>query len=259
MPTRRLVALALPAALALLTLAAASSARQEDGASRFAGKTVVVTGANRGLGLEFAAQYAAAGARVVGTARRPDEATALAATGARVLPLDVTDEASVAALAAALGDAPVHLLINNAGVSGRSWSDLSRAERTRRVLDVNTLGPIRVTEALLPNLLAAEGAVVVNVSSRLGSLAENTTGGYPGYRESKAALNMFTRSLAAEHAAAGLVAVSVSPGWVRTDMGGPGAALEPEESIGGLRAVIEGLGAEQSGRFWNNDGRELDW
>jgi NAD(P)-dependent dehydrogenase (short-subunit alcohol dehydrogenase family) len=265
MPPRRSLS-ALLLTVPFLCLGLLGSAPLQDGsnapaASRFAGRTVVVTGANRGLGLEFATQYMAAGARVVGTARTPDEARELVATGARVLQLDVTDEASVAAFAEALGDGPVHLLINNAGTSGRSLPEtLSRAERTTRVMDVNTFGPMRVTEAVLPNLLASgEGATVVNISSRLGSIAENDSGRYIGYRESKAALNMYSRSLANEHRDAGLLVIPVSPGWVRTDMGGPDAPLSPEQSVGGLVKVIEGLDAEDSGRFLNHDGAVLRW
>ncbi len=245
----------------LLFLAAALPQDDAAPASRFAGKTVVITGANRGLGLEFARQYTALGAHVVGTARKPEEAEELAATGARVLALDVTDDASVAAFDEALGDGPVHLLVNNAGRGSRSLPEgTSRAERARVIMDVNTLGPIRVTEALLDNLRAAgAGATVANMSSYLGSIGENTSAGSDGYRESKAALNMFTRSLAIEEREAGLIVIAMSPGWVRTRMGGESAPLEPEESIGGLVGVIEGLTAEESGRFWHHDGTELAW
>ena len=122
-----------------------------------------------------------------------------------------------------------------------------------------TLCPIRVTEALLPRLLASgEGATVVNISSFLASIT-HTNGGSSGYRESKAALNMTTRSLAVEHGEAGLLVIAMSPGWVRTRMGGEGAPLEPEEAIGGLVEVIEGLTPEHSGRFWHHDGTELPW
>lgn len=261
MNTRRiLLALVLAASPVLLGLASAQDSDATPSPSRFAGKTVVVTGANRGLGLEFAKQFTAAGAHVIGTARDPEAATELAATGARVLQLDVSDDASVAAFAQALGDSPVQLLINNAGMSGRSMIDeVTHVELVRRIFDVNTLGPMRVTDALLPNLIAADEAFIVNVSSRLGSLTENTSGGYHGYRESKAALNMYSRSLAAAHRDDGIVAVCVSPGWVRTDMGGPQAPLSPEESISGLRKVIEGLSPELSGKFLNHDGTELDW
>jgi NAD(P)-dependent dehydrogenase (short-subunit alcohol dehydrogenase family) len=252
--------LVVPACLTLLGLAAVQDVDPASAGSRFLGKTVVVTGANRGLGLELARQYVTAGADVVGTARNPEGATELAATGARVLQLDVADEDSVAAFAEALGESPVHLLINNAGVSGRSLDDtVSHVERVRRIMDVNTLGPMRVTDALLPNLIDAGGASIVNMSSRLGSLADNTSGGYHGYRESKAALNMYSRTLAANHREDGIIAIAVSPGWVRTDMGGPDAPLSPEESIAGLRMVIEELEADDSGKFLNHDGRELEW
>ena len=263
MQTRRSALLSLAAVPVLLGLLGLSTT--QDGAtapaeSRLKGKTVVITGANRGLGLEFAKQYVAAGANVIGTARKPKEATELAATGARVLQLDVADEASVDAFAEAVGDAPVALLVNNAGVSGRSWAgEVGYAELTRRVMDVNTLGPMRVTEALLPNLTATKGGAVVNVSSRLGSIASNTVGKYSGYRESKAALNMYSRSLAFDHADEGLLAICVSPGWVKTDMGGPDADLTPEESITGLRGVIETLDEKQSGLFLNHDGTVLEW
>jgi len=258
--SRRLLALFIAVSSSLLVLAAAQDSGTVPSSSRFAGKVVVVTGANRGLGLELAKQFAVAGADVVGTAREPEAATELAALGVRILQLDVSDDASVAAFAKALGDSPIHLLINNAGMSGRSLIDeVTHVELVRRIFDVNTLGPMRVTDALLPNLIAADGAFIVNMSSRLGSLTENTSGGYHGYRESKAALNMYSRSLAADHRDEGIIAIAVSPGWVRTDMGGPEAPLSPEESISGLRSVIEGLSPESSGKFLNHDGTELEW
>jgi len=262
-PARALLvlALALPVALAAALPPAPSPAGQEaqTRASRFAGRTVVITGANRGLGLEFARQYAAAGAKVVGTARDPETATELAATGARVLPLDVTDGASVAALAKALGGTEIALLVNNAGINGGvSTEEGVDYDRIARILEVNTIGPMRVTHALTPHLAAAGDARVVNVSSIMGSI-ERSSGGGLGYRESKAALNMFTRSYAMEHRADGMVCIAVHPGWVRTDMGGERAPLEPAESIRGLRAVIEGLTAEHTGRFFQHDGEELPW
>ncbi|MFT7668072.1 MAG: NAD(P)-dependent dehydrogenase (short-subunit alcohol dehydrogenase family) [Planctomycetota bacterium] len=246
--------------LALVGLTPVQDAGAPVKASRFAGKNVVITGANRGLGLEFAKQFIAAGANVIGSARKPEGATELAGTGARVLQLDVTDDASVAAFSAAIGKAEVHLLINNAGTSGRSLAGKSsRVEIARFIYDVNTLGPMRVTGALIENLAAPEEAIIVNISSRLGSIAMNEDGGFHGYRESKAALNMFSRSLAAEHQDKGVIAVCVSPGWVRTDMGGPAATLSPQESISGMHKLIEGLAAEDSGKFFKYSGEELAW
>lgn len=225
--------------------------------------TVLVTGANRGLGLEFARQFRAAGWTVIGTARTPAEAETLRQLGARVEPLDVTDAESVAALAQSLEGTPVDLLINNAGISSGGGPgmtieqlDLAAAER---VLQVNTLGPMRVTQALLPNLRAGEGKLIVNITSRLGSIELNERGGYHGYRESKSALNMFTRSIAAELKPEGFTCIVMSPGWVRTRMGGPNARLSPEESIEGMIGVIRSLTPDDTGTFRNHAGERLPW
>lgn len=223
-------------------------------------RTVLVTGANRGLGLELARQYAAAGWQVIGTARSPESATDLKALGVRVLQLDVTDEASVAALARELDETPLDLLINNAGVMDRNGSlgDADMAD-IARVIDVNALGPMRVTRALLPALRRGSGRQVVSITSGLGSIEGNTSGGFYGYRESKAALNMFTRSLAADLKPEGFTCIVISPGWVQTDMGGPSATLTPAESVRGMRAVFDRLTPADSGRFYNHDGTTLPW
>ena len=222
--------------------------------------SVLITGANRGLGLEFARQFHAAGYRVVATARKPDAADTLKALGVRVEQLDVTDPASVAALAKTLANEPLDVLINNAGISGRNRSIASADfQSVERVLSVNTIGPMRVTQALLPNLRKGKRKLVVNISSGLGSIENNTRGGNYGYRESKAALNMFTRSLAAELRPDGFKCIVMSPGWVRTDMGGPAARLSPAESIGAMITVMDGLKPEDSGRFLNYTGKPVPW
>ena len=224
------------------------------------GHTVLITGANRGLGLEFARQYAAAGWNVIGTARAPEGASELNALDVRVMQLDVADPESVAALARDLKGASIDLLINNAGIFPRAGSleetDFAAALQT---YVVNTIGPMRVTRALLPNLRAGAQRKVVSITSGLGSIENNTNGSFYGYRESKAALNMFTRSLAAELRDAGFICVVISPGWVRTDMGGPNANLSPEESVTGMRAVIAGLSSEVTGTYWNYNGEPLPW
>jgi NAD(P)-dependent dehydrogenase (short-subunit alcohol dehydrogenase family) len=223
--------------------------------------TVLITGANRGLGYEFARQYAAAGWTVIGTARDPDEAAELKAiTGVRVEQLDVADAASMEALAKRLDGVAIDLLINNAGVGGGAGriGDLD-LERVERILMVNAIGPMRVTQALLANLRAGQRKTVVNISSGLGSIEGNRGGGSTGYRESKAALNMFTRTIAGELRGEGFIAIAMSPGWVKTDMGGENANLEPETSIAGMRKVIAGLTPEQSGRFWSWDGEQVPW
>lgn len=228
--------------------------------SPWSGLTVVITGANRGLGLEFARQLHADGADVIGTARRPDEATELNALGVRVEQLDVTDPASVEALVASLGDASVDVLLNNAGIFP-SWGGIEEVDpdEVLRVYAVNTVGPIRVTQALLPNLRRGHRKLIMNMSSGLGSIASNDRGTMIGYRESKAALNMFTRSLAAELAAGGFTCIAMSPGWVRTDMGGESAPLSPEESVQGMLSVLAGTVVEDSGRYLDYQGEELDW
>jgi NAD(P)-dependent dehydrogenase (short-subunit alcohol dehydrogenase family) len=223
-------------------------------------QTVFITGANRGLGLEFARQFSAAGWNVIGTSRRPDEAAELKALGVRMLQLDVADQASVDRLESDLGKQAVDLLINNAGIFPRV-STLAEVDfnDVSRTFAVNTLGPMRVTRALLPNLRLGAAKVIVNITSGLGSIADNESGRYYGYRESKAALNMFTRSLAAELSDEGFTVIVMSPGWVQTDMGGPNATLEPSQSIAGMRAVIDRLTPAENGTFWSYDGSRLPW
>jgi len=222
--------------------------------------TVLVTGANRGIGLAVAATFRSQGYKVIGTARTPDEAAALKETGATVMALDVTDAKSVRALADNLKGQPIDILVNNAGIAGRANAiaelDLDAVEKT---IAVNTIGPMRVTQALLPNLKAGSRKMVVSISSGLGSISANTKGGYYGYRESKAALNMFMRSLAAELQPDGFTCIAMSPGWVRTDMGGSQATLSPEESATGIVKVIESLKPSESGSFYSHEGKKLEW
>jgi NAD(P)-dependent dehydrogenase (short-subunit alcohol dehydrogenase family) len=224
------------------------------------GPTVLITGANRGLGLEFARQYSADGWTVIATARNPEAATALQALPVKVMQLDVTDADSVRSLTENLKGQPIDLLINNAGIFPRVDSlPETDFDDVARTLDVNTIGPMRVTLALLPNLRAGRAKQVVSITSGLGSIENNTSGRYYGYRESKAALNMFNRSLAVELADEGFTCIVMSPGWVRTDMGGPTAKLSPEESITGMRKVIAGLTPADTGRSWNYNGDPMPW
>jgi len=225
------------------------------------GKTVLITGANRGLGLEFARQYSADGWKVIGTARKPAEAAELKDLKVLVMQLDVTDPESVAKLAADLSDQPIDLLINNAGMANRDGMDFETMsfDGVEQVLAVNTIGPMRVTRALLPNLRSGKGKQIVHISSGLGSIEENESGGYYGYRESKAALNMFNRSFAWNTKDEGFTCVVMSPGWVRTDMGGPEATLSPEESIAGMIKVIAGLTIDDTGSFQSWDGENRKW
>lgn len=222
--------------------------------------TLVVTGANRGIGLELARQARSRGARVIATARRPMDAPELTALGVRVEALDVADPASVKRFARALGGLPVDTLINNAGIGGGS-APLAELD-PETLLDtfrVNTLGPLRVTQALLPNLRAGRDRRIVQITSLMGSIADNSSGGSYGYRASKAALNMVTKSLSIDLAGEGFVCAALHPGWVRTAMGGSNAPLSVEESVAGLLLVIDGLTLEQTGAFLDFDGETLPW
>lgn len=237
----------------------------------------LVTGANRGLGLEFVRQSLVAGARVVATSRQPGRATALNALAGehpgklKVLPLDITDARSRAELVRELplvfgDDGRLNRLINNAGVlhSGERFGHLS-ADILDHSLQSNAVGPLLLTQALAPLLVDADaahgqpGARVANVSSQLGSIGSTSRFGTPSYAISKAALNMATVLLARALAERGIVVVALHPGWVRTDMGGAQADLAPVDAVAALLARIDALQTEDSGRFLDGDGNTLPW
>ncbi|HEX4406048.1 MAG TPA: SDR family oxidoreductase, partial [Polyangia bacterium] len=180
--------------------------------------------------------------------------------GAHVQAVDVCDDDQVRAFAAAVGDAPIDLLVNNAGIAG-SWNTTLAtfdAEEALRCFDTNALGAIRVTRALLSNLRAARGKVI-NMTSRMGSIGDNGSGRGYAYRMSKAALNMATRNIAHEVKAFGGIAVALHPGWVKTEMGGEGASEEIADAIARITKLVERLAPDDSGRFWHASGEELPW
>ena len=225
--------------------------------------TVFITGANRGLGLEFARQYAAAGWRVIATSRTPDKADALKALGPRVSVhrLDVADLAATAALGRTLAAETIDVLIANAGISvARDMTAetvSAGADAWERTLRVNALAPLALAGAFHAPVVRSEQRKMIAITSRLGSMGANSDGGLYAYRSSKAALNAMWRSFALDHA--DVIAVLLHPGWVRTDMGGPGALLDPEQSVAGLRRVIANLGKADSGRFYHYDGSPIPW
>jgi NAD(P)-dependent dehydrogenase (short-subunit alcohol dehydrogenase family) len=229
--------------------------------------STLITGANRGLGLEFARQYLADGWQVYAACRDPSSASELRRLAdtsdhkLRILALDVTDPASVKAKAAELDGQAIDLLLNNAGVTGAQGQIIGYIdyEAWAKVLDANTMGPMRVSEALVDHVARSERKLIVTLTSGMGSLADNTSGGSIAYRSSKAAVNMVIRSLAIDLAPRGITCVVVNPSWVQTDMGGPHATLTPAESVARLRSLIETLGPAQSGKFFNHDGREYAW
>jgi NAD(P)-dependent dehydrogenase (short-subunit alcohol dehydrogenase family) len=229
-------------------------------------KRLLITGANRGIGLEFAHQYARAGWRVYATCRRPERAldlnrlAAIRQGSVTVHPLDVTEHTHIESLKAILTGVPLDLLVNNAGVLGPPAQGFGHTdeEAWMYTLRVNTIAPLKLIEAFADNLAAA-GGVVANLSSKMGSIADNSSGGYYLYRSSKAALNAAVRSAALDLRPRGVTVVSLHPGWVRTAMGGPDAEIDAVESVSRLRRVLAGIGPAHSGGFLDNDGSVIAW
>ncbi|MCP3673858.1 MAG: SDR family oxidoreductase [Gammaproteobacteria bacterium] len=222
--------------------------------------TVLITGANRGLGLEFAKQYQARGYNVIGTARNTAKAVKLQALGVRVLQLDVTNQKSVDNLSAELKDTPLDILINNAGYFNRVDTSLDKVnfDILELTYAVNTLGPLRVTQALIDNLKLGKSKTVISISSGLSSIS-NSTGQWYAYRSSKTALNQINKIMSEEFKNKEFIFTVLSPGWVKTDMGGPNANYTPKQSISGMLKVIDSLTTEDSGKFYDLKGKTVDW
>lgn len=225
--------------------------------------TILITGANRGIGLGIAKHAAERGYSVIGTARDPESADALKATGARVEQLQTDSDESCKALAQRLGDEAIDVLINNAGIFLHDCDDLEdfNPESFMRTIETNTLGPLLLTRALIPHLERSKRKLLVQHSSNLGSIADASTGRQNalGYRASKAALNIATATIAHELKPRGITCVTMHPGWVRTDLGGPHADLSTDESASSILDTIEGLTHADTGRFVDFAGNELPW
>ncbi|GAB4235500.1 MAG: SDR family oxidoreductase [Chlamydiales bacterium] len=224
-------------------------------------ETVLITGANRGLGLEFAKQYQAKGYDVIGTARDSDEADELRALNVRVERLDVANEASIQSLGKKLKGVPIDILINNAGIMRGRNDDLEMIpkEDMQQSFAVNATGPLLVTQALLPNLRSGKNQRIVNITSQLGSIQNNTGGGMYPYRASKAALNQISKTMSVELKNDGIITVALHPGWVRTDMGGMWATYSPEQAVKAMINTIDRLNMQSNGRFLDLNGQELPW
>jgi len=221
--------------------------------------TTLITGANRGIGLALVREFQSKGHTVIATARDPASAKDLKATGAELHALDVSDPASLNALVAKLNGRPLDFLINNAGLGDRA--DISRLDydRFEEILRVNTIAPIRVLDALAPNLTAGKEKVAAALSSQLGSI-ENTDMGFGlAYRVSKAGLNMALRAAAVTLAEQGITLLALHPGWVKTAMGGEAAPVLPADSAKGLYKVITTAGRARELRFLDWEGRTLPW
>ena len=229
-------------------------------------KNVFITGASRGIGLELTRQYLSAGDHVFAAARNPscDALAALKSQYADTLTpvtLDVTDAASIAAAVGTLGDTPIHLLINNAGIFKSKPTALDTLDESTWAEEfrVNAISPLMVTRALKSNLAAAGSSVVGMMSSKMGSISDNTSGGDYSYRSSKAALNAVSVSLAKDLAELGISVIAMHPGWVQTDMGGPNALIDVPTSAKGLKALLDKADLSVSGQFFDYSGTALPW
>ena len=219
--------------------------------------TILITGANRGLGLEFTRQYLSEGYAVIAAARNTGAAHRLRqlerdSTGSlSLVEADVADSASVRRAASNIKTPAIDILINCAGVMGGDGQTIGSIDyhEWMRVLDVNVLGQMRMCEAFLDRVARSDRRLIVTITSGMGSLADNTSGGYIAYRTSKAAVHMAMRTAAIDVKSRGISCVVLNPGWVKTDMGGPNAKLAPEQSVSAMRRVISGLGPTDSGRF----------
>ena len=230
--------------------------------------TVLITGSNRGIGLEFTRQYAKDGWRVLACCRRPEQAEALN-TLAVLYPdlivvhaLDSADFVQIERLARELAEENIDVLINNAGVypdsNNMGFGNIDY-EQWMRAFRVNTMAPLKMAEAFSAQISRSRHKIIATITSMMGSIADNRGGGSYLYRSSKSAVNMVMKSLAIDLKQFGITAVVFHPGWVKTDMGGPNAMITPEQSVSGMRQLIGGLTSAETGKFFAYDGREIPW
>jgi NAD(P)-dependent dehydrogenase (short-subunit alcohol dehydrogenase family) len=221
--------------------------------------TVLVTGCDTGLGVEFVRQYAAAGCTVIATCLDPDRAaqTQTVAGDVRMARLDVADGAAIDALADELRGEPIDILVSNAGI-GRPHPPFGKTDYAlwHRMLDVNLIGPMRLAEAFVDHVAASRMKVMAFVSSRMGSMALNLTGGSYAYRSSKAGLNAVIKSLAVDLAPREILVLALHPGWAKTE---PGARVDVDRSVAGMRAIIERCSRHETGSFLAFNDTPLPW
>ena len=225
---------------------------------------VLITGANRGLGMEFTQQYAADGWNVLACCRHPQSALDLQAlakvnTNITIQPLDVADFAQIDALALQLKDERIDVLINNAGVYPASSFGDTNYEAWAEGFKVNSMAPLKMAEAFVQHLTRSQLKKIATLSSKMGSLDDNTSGESYSYRSSKTAVNMVIKSLSIDLKPYGISVVTLHPGWVQTDMGGSNALISAHTSVSGLRKVIESLSLESTGKFIAYDGKAIPW
>lgn len=229
-------------------------------------KTILITGANRGLGLELVKQSLNDNWQVLAVCRNPEQAKELnqikqTHEHLTIYQCDVNSETDLTKLASQLNGIAIDILYNNAGIYGPSNTTLQNisTEDWLKVFATNTISPLRVTNALLANLQMGHAKIIVNVSSLMGSISDNKAGGSYSYRSSKAALNAVTKSLSIDLQKDKITVIAMHPGWVQTDMGGDNAPMKPEESVAGIKKILNKLSLSDSGCFFNFDGSLLHW
>jgi NAD(P)-dependent dehydrogenase (short-subunit alcohol dehydrogenase family) len=228
---------------------------------------ILITGSNRGLGLEWVRQYAEDGCRVFATCRYPDEAVELARLAdqyrsVRLHRLDVTNAGQIVALSEELQETPIDILLNNAGVYPEKYLPPNAPlnyEDWAYTFQVNTMAPLRMTKAFVESLARSEKRLAVAISSHMGSISEIDSPGSYFYRSSKAALNAVMKGLSLELKLLNIGVLLLHPGWVATRMGGTGAPLSPEESVRGMRKLIDEFTMANTGRFFRYNGTEIPW
>ena len=229
-------------------------------------ETLLLTGSNRGIGLELVRQYAAAGWRIHACCRQPEQATELQALAAdnpdiRVHQRDVTDHGRIATLARELDEQPIDLLFNNAGIYGQDDAGFGNTDERLwlQAMRVNVIGPMKMMEAFVDHVAASRHRLIATLSSKMGSMADNGSGGSYVYRSSKAALNAILKSAAIDLQPRGIRVAILHPGWVKTSMGGPHAEISTGESVTAMRRILADMGAEDSGTFFDIDGSTIPW
>ena len=225
---------------------------------------VLITGANRGIGLEFTKQYAADGWNVLACCRHPQSALDLQALAAahsnvKIHTLDVADFAQIDALAMQLKDESIDVLINNAGVYPHSSFGDTNYDDWAAAFKVNSMAPLKIAEAFVQHISRSQLKKIATLTSKMGSLDDNTSGESYSYRSSKTAVNMVMKSLSIDLKPYGISVVTLHPGWVQTDMGGSNALVSAQTSVTGLRKVIDGLSLATTGRFIAYDGKAINW
>ena len=228
--------------------------------------TILVTGANRGLGIEFVEQYLNEGNEVIATYRNENSSIDLIEMGnersnLKLLQLDVSSNKSLNSFAENLGNLPIDIFINNAGVYGPRNSSFGNVDEENWIpaIKVNTIAPILMTQLIIKNIRSGADKKLIYITSKMGSIDDNKGGGAYVYRSSKTALNAVVKSLSVDLENEGIVVALIHPGWVKTDMGGPNALIDKDTSVRGMNEVISNLDISSTGNFYNYDGSIIPW